>query len=59
MKKITNKELKKLAKEQYKCVPIINEIPDALNREIVKKALLKMFEVGYRYSENSIGSLVI
>ncbi len=58
MKKITNKELKKLAKEQYKRVPIINEIPDALNREIVKKALLEMFEVGYRYGENSIGAMV-
>lgn len=53
MKKITNKELKKLAKEQYKRVPIINEIPDALNRDIVKKALLEMFEVGYRYGEFS------
>jgi len=51
MKKISNKELKKLAKDFYKSEPIINEIPDALNREIIKKALLKMFECGYRYGE--------
>jgi hypothetical protein len=53
MEKITKKELKKLAKDYYKIEPIIQEIPDALNREIVKEALLKMFEAGYRYGEAS------
>lgn len=51
MKKISNKELKKLAKDYYKREPTIQEIPDALNREIIKEALLKMFEDGYRYGE--------
>lgn len=53
MNKITNAELKKLAKEQYKSVSIIKEISDCINRKIVEKALLEMFEIGYRYGETS------
>lgn len=57
-KKISNKELKKLAKDVYSCNIKINELPTAITHgvcgEEVKKALLDMFESGYRYGEAGV-----
>jgi hypothetical protein len=53
MTKISNKELNRLSKEYYKLEPIIQEIPDSLNRKIIRESLIKMFEVGFRYGEQS------
>ena len=54
MKKISNKELKLLSKQALKTSIIVSEIPDALNQEIVREALIEMYETGYRYGEAKI-----
>jgi hypothetical protein len=52
MGKLSNRELTKLAKKRYKRLSIVGEIPTSLKQDIVVKALIEMFEFGYRHGEN-------